>query len=311
MDDDLESVHIGKSVSSLDISGPTPEKKTKKSRSTCLNVCLCATVFMFGFLIVSMSIAYMCLASFVQIYTVEYRPSLDLETVHVPEWELERFNERVGVFVDALATEGAVPPEQFKIEERELNGLVTRSDSLSGHMLAHFEENKVSLDISMPTDFLPGGRGRRFVANQSLVWRGDSTLSLVTAVHSEKTADHAFSKESPYDDPSDHAFLGEFFFHLERSNDQKLGLYFDGGRTTSNSRLMAKEEDLLAELYESDDADNQEFVRELNGIDKVSLNKGQIIVHTRDGERRRLTAMDASSYLFGGMSSIARRLVGF
>jgi len=306
--EDLESVHIGKPVSNLDISVPTAEKKKeKKSRCTCLNVCLCMTLFSFGFVVLSMLVAYMCVAGSVQKYTVEYRPNLKLETVHVPELELERFNERVKTFADVLELEGVVPSENLVVTEKELNGLITHSDFLSGNMFVHLEENKVSLDISMPTDFLPGGKGRQFVAHQSIQWRKDSNLSLVTSIYSEKTADYAFSKESASYDP-DHTFSSEFFFRLGRSNDdQRLVLDFEGGRMSPYSLEMEKKQDVLAELYESDDAN----INALNGIHKISLDKGQVIVHTKDGERRSLTAMDASSYLYGGMSSIARRLVGF
>jgi len=311
--DDPESVHIAKPVSKLDISlsFPTPEKK-EESRCTCCNVCMFVALFLFGFFGLTMSVAYMCAVGYVQKYTVEYRPNLKLETVPIPEWEVERLNERVELFVDILkSSDGVVSPqEHFAIEEREVNGLVAHSDALSGHVFAHLEENKVSLDISMPTDLLPGGKGRRFVANQSVQWKEDSTFSLVTAVYSEKTAANAFSKESASSYNPGHAFSGEFLFRWSRTNDQRLVLDFEGGRVSSHSFVMEKKEDLLTELYKSDHADTQEFLHALNGIDKISLNDGQIIIYTKDGERRSLTAMDASSYLFAGISNIARRLVG-
>lgn len=310
--EDSESVHIGKPVSDVDISVPTADKKKKKekSRCTCFNVCLCMTIFSFGFVFLSMSVAYMCVVGFVQEYTVEYRPNLKLETVHVPEWENERVIERAKTFVDGLELEGVAPSENFMVTEKELNGLITHSDVLSGHNFVHLEENKVSLDISIPTDSLPGGKGRQFVAHQSIQWRKDSTLSLVTSIYSEKTADYAFSKESASYDP-DHAFSSEFFFRLGRSNEQRLVLDFEGGRMSPYSPEMEKKQDVLAELNESDDADTKDFLNALNGINKISLDKGQVIFHIKDGERRSLTSMDASSYLYGGMSSIARHLVGF
>jgi hypothetical protein len=250
----------------------------------------------------------MCVAGLVQKYTVEDRPGFELETVRVPEVELERFKDRVEAFADGLDSEGVAPPERLVIEESELNGLFADSDVLNGHMKATLEEDQMSLDISMPTGLLPGGKERRFVASQLLKWRNGS-LTLTATIFSEKTVHDAFKGLTFYN--PDHAFSCEFSFRLGRSNDHKLVLDFANGFISPDLIMTEKQEDMLAELYESDDEGTKQFVHALNVIEKISLEDGQIIVYTRDGERRSLTAMDASSYLFGGMSSVARRLVGF
>lgn len=307
--DEIESVHIGKPLPNKKKSDPASEKKKRKRhRYTCLNVCLCMTLFSFGVMFLMVTAIYMAMIGFVQKYTVGYHPNLQLDTTDVPDWELDRFVERAEEFFQGLKDEekwAVFSEEDFVIKEREVNGFVGKSDVLGSHVYAHLEEDVISLDVSMPVDFLPGGKGKYFVANQSLSWKNPSSLVLAITVFSEKTVDNAFS----FSMNPDHAWYSYFHFNLKRENERIVLDLIDG--RTSNMPSVEVQKDILAEIYESNDQDEQDFIHSLVEIGSISLEKGQITLHMKDGARRALASMDVSPSLFGGASRVARHLAGF
>lgn len=88
----------------------------------------------------------------------------DFPVVEYPEGELVLTKDRASLFFDTLRA-GRVPTNDLIITAGEVNGLIASSDYLRGHAFVGMEENKLTFDTSLPTEFLPGGSGRYFVTS--------------------------------------------------------------------------------------------------------------------------------------------------
>merc|ERR1712107_731924 len=114
----------------------------------------------------------------VRLVTVEYSPNLKLDTVHVPKEELEAFKDGSAAFFDNLQERNeAGVTDELSVTERNLNGLASASNFLRRNVRARLHDDEVEVDVSFPTDGLPGGKGRYFVAQLSCLWMKEkSTL---------------------------------------------------------------------------------------------------------------------------------------
>lgn len=83
-----------------------------------------------------------------------------LPTVEMSPEELAAIEERIETFQDDL-DEGETP-EQLVLTADDINGLISGNEDLRGKVFVRIEEGVITAEVSIPTDSLPGGKGRFF-----------------------------------------------------------------------------------------------------------------------------------------------------
>jgi hypothetical protein len=136
----------------------------------------------------------------VQKYTVV--EGLDLPVIQIDEEELLALDQRVEQFQESLEKESA---EGFELvlTADELNALIQKNEQLRGRIFVEIADGKISGQISIPTDGLPGGKGRFLNASataEASFADGQLVVRLVDAeVRGEKVPDvvmQALAKEN-------------------------------------------------------------------------------------------------------------------
>lgn len=136
----------------------------------------------------------------VQKYTVV--EGLDLPVIQIDEEELLALDQRVEQFQESLDQESA---EGFELvlTADELNALIQKNEQLRGRVFVEIADGKISGQISIPTDGLPGGKGRFLNAAataEASFSNGKLVVRLVDAeVRGEKVPDvvmQALAKEN-------------------------------------------------------------------------------------------------------------------
>jgi hypothetical protein len=92
---------------------------------------------------------------------------VDLPMQPIPEPELPIFLMNASDFFDKIL-KNQVPEEDLIVTSDVINGLISQSDYLRGHMRVELAPNRLTVKTSLPTDFLPGGK-RRFFVSEHLV----------------------------------------------------------------------------------------------------------------------------------------------
>jgi hypothetical protein len=107
----------------------------------------------------------------------------DLPIVEYSEEEIQEIKDRVETFQETV-DEGDTP-EQLVLTAEEINALISEEEDFKGRVYVRLEDGKISGDVSIPTDFLPGGEGRYFNASATFNASLDNGVLIVTLVDAE------------------------------------------------------------------------------------------------------------------------------
>lgn len=277
---------------------------TKAKGRSCLKTCLCVVLVLLGMFVtvvlVAGTCAYKWMAGNVEEWTVTEPNSLPV--VNVPDEELEIFKDQAKLFYDQIQA-GKVPND-FIVTETNLNGLAAASDYLRGNAYAEMESNKVIVSLSLPMDFLPGGKDRYLVGTETLTWDPETSLLHV--------------KMEPLDTYRKTYF--DLQFHLSLLDDGKtLNLEVLSGEFldwTIPQDFIDEHNNLLEDFYDCDndhDEDCEHVRKALYNLDEVSLEKDQVVFHPRPmaGLHRALAERFTASNKSGWKTRFGRHLVGF
>jgi len=310
----IKSVEID-DIESLDNHNRSPSAgqvtKLRSKRRSCLRKCLCITFVVIG-LLLAILIA-MCVASYVWVssqvhrWTIPISPTHGLPLVRVTDTELTIFKDQAKSFVDLLQA-GVVVPEDLIVTERNLNGLAWASDFVS-NAIAHLKTNQVTIDMSLPMDKFPGGKGRYFVGKGTFVWVPETS-----EIHTKLVLETSIQEEVFYNAT----------FHLSSEGDMwnlmLLSAYFAPMDWSAPKDFLDEHRNLLDDVYSCDDdrKECQQARNILNGIHKVILQEKQIVFRAAleedtSPQRHRFLAGAAktASYEPGLRVQLARYLVGF
>jgi len=246
--------------------------KCKKGR--CIKRCLkvICKVALIGFLIFGAvaSIAgyrwYRFVSHQVQKWTVMEPNALPISN-DVPLDELSLLEDNARLFWDSIQY-GKVP-EDFVLTARDLNGFFASEERLRGNALAGMKENEYKLSLSMPTDGLPGGKGRFFVATKTLTWDPENQELTV--------------KVQPMDESM--GTMAEAVLKLTTMEDGKtLNLQVLSGQGLGHvipQKFIDENYNLLEDLYNCDchDVECKQARKFLEGLAGVSMEDGQVVVH--------------------------------
>merc|ERR1712157_712045 len=84
--------------------------------------------------------------------------------------------DRITLFDEQLKAGNTDDLDDLIISQDEINGIIGRSDYLRGNACITFEEGTVYEELSLPTDMLPGGAGRYFVAHDYIKMQGEDRI---------------------------------------------------------------------------------------------------------------------------------------
>ena len=148
----------------------------KKFGSCLLIGCLFSFVFIL-ILVVGVGLSgYWFVKGQVNEYTAD-KPA-DFPIIEYSEEELAAILNRVEKFKETI--ENGETPEALVLTADELNALISQEDELRGKVYVAIQNGKVLGEVSIPTDFIPGGKGRYFNASATFNVSLDNGVLIVT-----------------------------------------------------------------------------------------------------------------------------------
>lgn len=251
----------------IDEEDPQPLKKAKTASSSggrgrsgsCLSCCcrcmLITILLIFTMMTVVTILAYGWISKVVHDFTVTtplpYLPVVDMsdEDVLALQERMTRFSEDDN-------------KEDLIITQDEMNGLICRCETLRGNAFVALEEGLIYEKYSIPTDMLPGGEGRFFVAHDYVkMYNGD---------HIEMNMETAATHHDWFDGPL-------LFAQLQYMVNEKdmLELFLEKGS------FFGKEatQDFIDQRVNLLDGTDAAYAH--SAIESVSIHPGKIIVHPR------------------------------
>lgn len=185
----------------------------------------------------------------------------------VPMEELSMLKGSAILFWDSIQY-GKVP-EDFVLTQRDLNGIFALKDYTRGNVFAEMKNNEYQVSVSMPTDRLPGGKGRFFVAIKTIAWDPQNQELKV--------------KVQPLDETL--GTMAEAVLKLTTMEDGKtLNLQVVSGQGMGYEipqEFIDEHNNLLEDLYNCNchDDDCKQARKFVEGLAGVSLGDGQVVVH--------------------------------
>ncbi len=107
----------------------------------------------------------------------------EFPSVEYSEAELTALRSRLDSFGEAL-DQDQTPGEDLVLTAKEINILIADDDQLRGKLFVRIDDGKLTGDVSIPTDPIPGGKGRYFNGSATLevsMVAGDIFVTLVDA----------------------------------------------------------------------------------------------------------------------------------
>ena len=94
-------------------------------------------------------------------YTVD--APANLPVVELSDDEVAEIQGRIDLFKKTVEKGGT--PEDLILTSDEINALVSKNEEIKGRVYVAIHDGQVSGEVSIPTDFIPGGKGRSFNAS--------------------------------------------------------------------------------------------------------------------------------------------------
>jgi hypothetical protein len=148
-----------------------------EKRGNCLMIgCLGTLVFVLLLVVGGGFAGYKFIQGQVDKYTSD-KPA-DLPVIEYSEEQLAAIENRVESFKESMDQGKA--PESLVLTTDELNALISRENDLIGKVYVTIQEGKISGEISIPTDFITGGKDRYFNASATFNVSFDHGVLIVT-----------------------------------------------------------------------------------------------------------------------------------
>lgn len=122
--------------------------------SGCLGLVVCSVL---GLLLIGASAVWLYQS---QLAKYTSRESRTLPRVELSDEEIHEIEMRLEEFHGSLEKGEIVEP--FVLSEDEINALISQQDPFRGRVYVDIEEGRMTAQVSMPTDQIPGGQGRYF-----------------------------------------------------------------------------------------------------------------------------------------------------
>ncbi len=136
-----------------------PAGQNRGSGRGCLWGCLAVVLFVVGVFVCGGVGMYFFVSNQVTKYTSD--TPVDLPTVEYDEETLAELETRVESFQETV-DRGETPKEDLVLSADDINALIGKNEDMRGKVFVKIEDGLVKGDVSIPTDFFPGGKGRFF-----------------------------------------------------------------------------------------------------------------------------------------------------
>jgi len=285
-DDEIEDVELQKGespevVKGIAIDTSTYSKKKNPSRKGFGCCCKCIGITMMLFILLGVGVmAYVCsvLNEVVEHFTIETDSPKKFPIIYMPDAELKKTVDRVDMFIDNIEDE-VEDIEDLVLTQDEINAFIGHSDFLRGNLMVTLHEDRIVEEYSIPMDIL-GYNDRYFVGNDYVALKSDGDKNIVE-MKMETEATH----EDWFDGPL--YFLQLQYLITKNKKDEgrnMLELYLKKGSVfgqVAPQELIDQHENLLRELYDSDDDGVDEMLDIIDGIESVSIEEGKVVVKAR------------------------------
>jgi hypothetical protein len=268
---DEESLHT-------DFVKPLPKKTYRRGKKgkSCLTWCLiiAGVLIALNLLLATVvsTMAFFWMKREVVRFTVTER--LDLPIHALRDLELDLVKDRTMLFIDTLKA-GQVPADDLTLSVDEFNGFIAHSDFLKGNAFATISENKVSVDLSLPAYFLPGGKNRFLVAN----W----FVSVLHPVEDKALITTKFETFSPVKGLDGPLLYGQFLAYWQSQNDSELVMNLQSGKFMqwiAPKTFIDEKRNILEDIYDDDDCAHARRI--IEGIHGVSIDiNGAIVIRAK------------------------------
>jgi len=313
-DDEFDNIELQKKKASLSSSSASgiinlsqyskkQKQQNKKAGCPCWCKCIGFTVLAFSLLCLMVTAyVYCCFKDVVEHLTVATDTPRKFPVVEMSDSELEQVVDRVSSFIDEILNnydglddddEYAVPTtpiiEDLVLTQDEINGFLGHSDYLRGNAMVSLHKDRIVEEYSLPMDVL-GFSDRYFVGNDYLALKqgeGESGGSdnNILEMKMETEATH----EDWFDGPLFFAKLQYLVTtkskdHNETGHNYILEMFLREGSFFGQvvpQEFIDKRQDLMEGLYDADDDHVGTILDVIEGIERVSIQEGKVIVKAR------------------------------
>ena len=159
-----------------------PVVEKKKGRLGCVfSCCLLSILCMILLIVVGGFAGYFFVKGQITKYT-SATPA-NLPTVKYTEEELTALQARITTFKEAI--EKGEQPEDLVLTVDDINALIAKEKELRGRVYVKIKNGQVAGEVSIPTDFVPGGKGRFFNASATFNVSMENGVLIVTLAAAE------------------------------------------------------------------------------------------------------------------------------
>jgi len=283
-DDEIEDVELQKGTSPVVVKGiaidtSTYSQKKNPFRRAFGCCCKCIGITMIIFILLGLGVvtyAYSFLDELVEQFTIETDSPKKFPIVFMSDAGLERIVDRVDSFVDDIL-DNVDNIEDLVLTQDEINAFVGHSDFLRGNLMVTLHEDRIVEEYSIPMDIL-GYSDRYFVGNDSVALKTYGDKDMVE-MKMETEAIH----EDWFDGP---LYFLQLQYLVTKSKEDEgrnlLELYLQNGSVFGGKLLnFDQRENLLRELYDSDDDEVDAMLDIISGIESVFIEEGKVVVKAR------------------------------
>jgi len=158
------------------IEGAEVVKPVKVKRSFFWRTCLCYSLaILLGLVLLTFTGTYLWTRHQVRRFTISGADGVPTFASHpLPREDLVVVMDQAKLFYDTLRA-GRTPENDLVLTQESWNGFIADSDYLNTHAAVEIKENHFQVDLALPVDQLPGGKGRYFVATGTVQVDDDTT----------------------------------------------------------------------------------------------------------------------------------------
>jgi hypothetical protein len=289
-EDELEDIEVQKGGYPAIVKGrpikTSSSKKKTKSRKGCPCWCKCIgfTVLTFiFFVILAMAYGYKVLTEVVEELTIETDTPRKFPVVTMSEPELDAVANRVKDFFENII-DGKADTTYLVLSQDEINGFIGHSDYLRGNLMYTLHQDQIVEEFSLPMDVL-GFDGRYFAGYESFAL-GTLNSEGEDGYDKKNIVEMKMTTEAKHEDWFDGPLMFMQLQYLITKNKEDEGqkvfeLFLEKGCFFGSwIEPIEERHNIMEDIY--DGADSEDFRKVVNGIERVSIQEGRVIIKARN-----------------------------
>jgi hypothetical protein len=289
-EDELEDIEVQKGGYPAIVKGrpikTSSSKKKTKSRKGCPCWCKCIgfTVLTFiFFVILAMAYGYKVLTEVVEELTIETDTPRKFPVVTMSEPELDAVANRVEDFFENII-DGKADTPYLELSQDEINGFIGHSDYLRGNLMYTLHQDQIVEEFSLPMDVL-GFDGRYFAGYESFAL-GTLNSEGEDGYDKKNIVEMKMTTEAKHEDWFDGPLMFMQLQYLITKNKEDEGqkvfeLFLEKGCFFGSwIEPIEERHNIMEDIY--DGADSEDFRKVVNGIERVSIQEGRVIIKARN-----------------------------